>query len=347
MHLTDDTLPDLARGCAILGAGGGGELDLALAMARYAVGEHGPVEVVALDDLADGALIMPCGLVGSPTIATERIPSGDEGLVLRAAVQARRDGGPVAALMPYEIGGSNGLVPIVWAARLGLPLVDADAMGRAFPSLAQLALSLGGVRIGRWAVTDGRGNVVVVDAADDPWAERLVRGAAITLGGVCAAALAGLTGAQARAAAIGGSLSRAMASGAAADGGGTLLLEGRVVEVARRVDGTRAHGSATLHGTGPHAGRRVRLELQSEYLLALEDGAVLAAVPDIISLLSVQAGVPVPAHRLRRGQRVRMVALESPAVWRTRDGLASAGPRAFGLAVDHAPIAHVAVDVPL
>jgi DUF917 family protein len=346
MRLDDDTLSDLARGCAILGAGGGGEIDLALAMARYAVEQHGPVPVVGLGDLADGALLMPCGLVGSPTIAAERIPSGDEGLVLRAAIQAQI-GARVEALMPYEIGGSNGVMPVVWAARLGLPLVDADAMGRAFPSLAQLALGLSDVHVGSWALTDGRGNVVSVTAANDVWAERLVRGATTTLGGVCAAAPSGLRGAQVRAAAIGGSLSRALACGAAADGTGSLLLEGRVIEVSRHLDGTRVHGSATLHGIGPHAGRRVRLELQSEYLLALEEGDVLAAVPDIIALLAVQSGAPIPAQRLYRGQRVRVVALEAPAVWRSARGLATAGPRAYGLEVDHAPIVREIVDVPL
>ncbi|HMJ35860.1 MAG TPA: DUF917 domain-containing protein [Baekduia sp.] len=338
MRLDDDTLPDLARGCAILGAGGGGEIDLALAMARHAVDQHGPVDVIGLDDVPDDALLMPCGLVGSPTIAAERIPSGDEGLVLRAAVEARA-GAPVAALMPYEIGGSNGLMPVVWAGRLGLPLVDADGMGRAFPSLAQLALELSDVHVGSWALTDGRGNVVAVDAADAVWAERLVRGASTTLGGVCAAAPAGLTGAQARAGAIAGSVSRALACGAAPDGTGRLLMEARVTEVARRVDGMRVHGSATLHGTGPDAGRRARLELQSEYLLALEDGDVLAAVPDIIALLGAQSGAPVPAQRLHRGQRVRLIALEAPEIWRSARGLAAAGPRAYGLDVDHAPIA--------
>jgi DUF917 family protein len=343
MRVDDDTLPGLARGCAILGAGGGGELELALAMARYAVSEHGPVPIIGLDDLDDGALVMPCGLVGSPTIAIERVPSGDEGFVLRAALQAR-ERAPVAALMPYEIGGSNGLVPVVWAARLGVPLVDADAMGRAFPSLAQLALGLRGVHLSSWALTDGRDNVVVVDAAGDGWAERLARGAARDLGGVCAAALSGLSGAKARAGAIRGSLSRAAACGGAADGTGEVLIEGRVTEVVRQVDATPAQGSATLHGTGRHAGRRVRLELQSEYLLALEDGYVLAAVPDIIALLSVRSGTPIPAQRLHGGQHVRLVALEAPPVWRSAAGLATGGPQAFGLDVAHRPIFRDAVD---
>jgi DUF917 family protein len=342
MRVDADTLPDLARGCAILGAGGDGETELAVAIAGYAIAEHGPVEVIGVDDLDDGALVVPCGLVGSPAIASERVPGGDEGRVLCAVVAARQDA-PVAALMPYEIGGTNGVIPAAWAARLRLPLVDADAMGRAFPSLAQLAPGLHGSR--SWALTDGRGNVVVVDTADAGWAERLVRGAALDLGGVCAAALSGVRGADVRSAAIGGSLSRAVACGAAPDGTGELLIEGRVVEVVRHVHGLPAEGSATIDGIGRDAGRRVRLELQSEYLLALEDGAVLAAVPDILAVLAVRSGAPVPAQRLDRGQRVRVVALEAPAVWRTEEGLAAAGPRAFGLDVEHRRIAGTALDV--
>ncbi len=34
-----------------------------------------------------------------------------------------------------EIGGMNSIEPMVTAARVGLPLLDADGMGRAFPEL--------------------------------------------------------------------------------------------------------------------------------------------------------------------------------------------------------------------
>jgi DUF917 family protein len=337
MILDDDSLPDLARGCAILGAGGGA-VDLALQMARHAVGRHGSVEVLGIGQIDEGDLILPCGLVGAPSIAEERIPSGDEAASLRAAVEARW-GAPAAALMPFEIGGSNGLMPVVWAARLGLPLVDADTMGRSFPSLTQLALELAGVRQCTWLLTDGRENVVVVDAADCRWADRLVRGAAASLGGLCAAALGGLRGAEARPGVIEGSISRALVCGAARDGTGVRLLDGRVANLVRRLDGTRVHGSATIHGSGGDDGRWVRVELQDEYLLVLEEGGVRAAVPDVIALLAVPSGTPIPTERLRLGQCVRIVALPAPEAWRSAAGLALAGPGAFGLAVAHAPIA--------
>ncbi len=42
---------------------------------------------------------------------------------------------PAAAVMSFEIGGFNALEPLVVGAQAGLPVVDADQMGRAFPQL--------------------------------------------------------------------------------------------------------------------------------------------------------------------------------------------------------------------
>jgi hypothetical protein len=319
----------VARGCALLGAGGGGDPAVSLAMALHAVREHGAVPVAALEDLADDALVMPCGRVGSPAVAEERLWSGDEGRALRELVERRR-GRPVAALMPFEIGGANGLLPVTWAARLGLPLVDADGMGRTFPALRQQAMHLAGIPAAPIALADGRGNAQLVEAADDGWAERLARGAAATMGGVCAAAMYTMTAAQARGAAVAGSITRALELGERRPGGLAVLIEGRVVDVEHHRDG----GSATV-GDGA---RRLRLELRGAYVLALEDGSVRAAVPDVIHVLSGDGGEPVPADALRPGLPVAVVALPAPAVWHSPAGLSLGGPAAFGYDVEHAPI---------
>jgi DUF917 family protein len=249
--------------------------------------------------------------------------------VLRDVVERRR-GAAVAALMPFEIGGANGLLPVTWAARLGLPLADADGMGRTFPGLHQQAMHVAGIPASPVAVTDGRGNAVLVEAADDTVAGRLARAVAGGMGGVGAAALYTMTAAQARGAVVSGSLSRAYALGQEPRDAPAVLIEGRVIDLERGSDG----GSATVRG----GARRVRLELRGEYLLALEDGAVAAAVPDVICVLSAETGEPIAAHALRHGWEVTVIALPAPAAWRFGRGLALVGPSAFGYHVDHAPI---------
>ena len=123
-QLDASNLPDLARGCRLLGAGGGGDTELGLQMALQAVEEHGPVELVALGDLPADARVMPCGLAGSPAVSEERIWSGDEGGELRAIVERCRtlvgtDPGQVAkwlhivsAPYPYPWNNEARFVPV-------------------------------------------------------------------------------------------------------------------------------------------------------------------------------------------------------------------------------------------
>jgi DUF917 family protein len=350
-RLDASNLPVVARGCALLGAGGGGDTELGLLMALRAVEEYGPVPLVRLAELRGEGLVMPCGSIGSPAVATERLWSGDEGSVLREAVEVIR-GERVCALMCFEVGGVNGLLPVTWAARLGLPLVDADGMGRALSGLQRQSMHLAGIAAGPVVLTDGRGNTLVLRPADDDWAERLARGAAGTLGGVCAGALYCMTVEEARTAAIAGSISRAFQLGDAlgAPGqaehpsaigealGGVVLILGQVVDVERRADDGLVHGSATVAGIAECEGRQLRLELQNEFLLAIEDGVLRAAVPDVISVLAVDTGDSVATDHLAYGERVAVLALPAPDVWRSEAGLSVSGPRAFGYDVDYTEI---------
>src|SRR4051794_17770273 len=131
-RLDASNLPALARGCGDLGAGGGGDTGLWLAMAQRAVAEHGPVRLIAPGEPDPDALVMPCGMVGAPTIAKERVWSGDEGETLRDAVSLVH-GRPVQALMCFQIGGADGPPPGTWAARPGGPPGGAPGLGRAVP----------------------------------------------------------------------------------------------------------------------------------------------------------------------------------------------------------------------
>jgi hypothetical protein len=262
-------------------------------------------------------------------------------------------GAPVAALMCFQIGGANGLLPLTWAARCGLPLLDADGMGRAFSELHQHAMHAAGVSVSPVALTDGRDNTLVLRAADDVWAGRLARDAATGFGGVCAAAICGMRAGPARRAVIPGTVSLALRLGATMHGKGiggvidalrdelaaTLLIEGRVVDLERRSGGATLTGSATVRGAGASASmRQLRLEMQNEYLLALEDGALRAAVPDLICVLATESGAAIPTDELRYGQSVAVVAAPAAAAWQRADGLALVGPRAFGYDIDYAAI---------
>jgi DUF917 family protein len=341
---------DLARGCALLGAGGGGDTSVGRLMMLQAIGDFGPVTLVGVDELDPDALVMPCGMVGAPTVATEKFESGDEGARLRQEVERLR-GEPVACLMPAEIGGSNGLLPFVWAARLSLPVLDADGMGRAFPEIPQVAMHLAGISPSPAVMTDERGNVAVFRACSGAWLERLERATAVEFGGSAASTEYCMTAGEARRAAIHGSVTRALGIGKLRLGGegnlvdelviragGFILLFGKVADVERRTSGGFVRGSVVVEGTGSDAGRLLRLELQNENLVAFEGGELRACVPDLISVVDVETGDAISTERLRYGQRVAVLGLPCDPLWRTEGGLGLVGPRAFGYDLDYQPI---------
>src|SRR6478735_1347533 len=330
--LDQDTLHAMARGCAVLGAGGGGDTYYALLQALQAAEDFGP----------------------APLVGLEKIEAGDEGERLRDLMQ-RHTGRTVAALMSSEIGGGNGLLPVTWAARMGLPGVDADGMGRAFPLVSQVTMELAGISPCPAVMTDERGNVVVFRAISGDWVERLERAAAAEFGGMGSAADFPLTAAQAREATVRGSVSQAIRIGEAvanradspvaaviAATGAFRLVAGKVLDVDREVTDGFMRGSVVIEGLAEDAGRLIRLELQNEHLVALERGRLLASVPDLITVLDSETADAVSAERISYGQRVVVIAFGCDPIWRTERGIAAAGPRAFGYDFDFVPVEELA-----
>ncbi|GAB2830306.1 DUF917 domain-containing protein [Actinocorallia aurea] len=348
-NVTLDDLPALARGCAVLGTGGGGQADTGLLAAARALEEYGPVPLVDLADIPDDGLILPLSAIGAPTVAHEMLMSGEEPVLLRDEVE-RLLGRPVTAVMASEIGGSNGVGPVGWAARLGVPLIDADGMGRAFPEVQMVSMYVAGLPADLVVLADVQGNVVTVRPVDGLWSEKIARAVCVACGASALMADYVLTGAQARGAVIEGTVSQAIAIGRAVEGAADpvtalrdvldarVLLTGKLIDVDRRTGGGFVRGSLVVEGTGDDRGRLLRVEIQNENLVALESGRVLASVPDLITVVDAQTGDAISTESLRYGQRVSVLAWACHPLWRTLRGLDTAGPRAFGYDLDYVPV---------
>jgi DUF917 family protein len=337
----------------VLGTGGGGHTYEAELQTIQALEDHGPVELVALAELPEDGVVMPLGHIGAPTVSLEKLDSGQEAHHVRERVEAEL-GRPVVAIMASEIGGANGVLPVAIAARLGLPLLDADAMGRAFPEVQMVSMHVAGLHPDLIVLCDVMGSVVSIRAHSGEWAERIARNVTVAFGGTSLMADFVMTAARARGAIIEGSVSRALGIGRAmreaedpvaalaAYVSASRLVDGKVVDVERRTTGGFVRGSVVIEGTGEDAGRVMRLEIQNENLAAFEDGEVRACVPDLITVVDATAGTAVATELLRYGQRVAVLAFPCDPLWRTPRGLEVAGPRAFGYRFDYVPLEEAA-----
>jgi len=346
-RIEEPALEAIAIGAGILGTGGGGNPYLGKLHARETLRRHGPVTAVTAAEVPDDALVISVGGMGAPTVSVERIRQGDEELTALRALE-RHLGRQATHLVPGEIGGSNALRPLAVAARAGLPVVDGDGMGRAFPELQMETFAIAGVRPTPAALADPRGHVALFDAvADAATLERYARAVTIAMGGSTGYAFPAMTGAELRRSVIPGTLALAHRIGdavlATRDGrgdpvaavlaatGGVRLFAGTVGDVARRLDGGFARGELRLTGSGPDAGRELRIAVQNEFLLAQDDqGTTVAATPDLICLIDADTAEPVTTEVVRYGLRVVVVGIPAPEQLRTPAALAVVGPAAFG-----------------
>ena len=361
-------LDDLVIGAELFASGGGGtdgSADALLDWARQSLAA-GPIPLLDSDPTEtdtttthpevteDAAEVLPPDaaallLVGTPAMLEELLPTGQE---VHAAVRAleRWLGGTFRAVAPLNVAGVNCLPSLIAAAQLDLPLLNIDGMGRVFPLVEQTTYALGGISPTPLAVAGGNGEVVVVDRPAASL-ESMLRPIVLGCGGwvLCACypsrvsdlLRAGIPGSIDRAIHAGQVLRRPAAS--AADGhalarrlGGRLLCRGRVVDLEHRpglqADTTypAAVSSILLEETeGAH--RVVRLEAHNEILLALADGGVIGAVPDIICLLGQHFRRVVDIEQVRPGLELDVVLLPAAERWHTAQGRALAGPEAFGL----------------
>jgi DUF917 family protein len=346
-------LPDLARGAAVLGTGGGGNPYIGRLLAEQAILERGPVRLLSADEIPDDAVVAQVAMMGAPTVMVEKLPAGTE---LERALEALGASlpGPITHVTCGEAGGINSTIPFVAAARTGLPLIDADGMGRAFPELQMLIPGMYGASATPMALADEKGNTLVLRTIDNRWTERLARSATVEMGCTALIACYVMTGRQVRETMVLGTLTLCQELGrlireareahrdpvAAVERrlGGRRIFQGRVADIRRRTVAGFARGEAMLEGLDAWAGSRLHIRFQNEHLVAIRDGRVLASVPDLIIVLDRETAEPVTTEEIRYGFRVTVLAAPCDPRWRTPAGLALAGPRYFGYDFDYLPL---------
>ena len=353
-HVDPDALESIAIGAGILGTGGGGNPYLGKLAARRLLRLGLEIEVVALDEVPDDWRIVTVGGMGAPTITIEKIPRGTETYDAMRALESHV-GRRIDAVIPAEIGGGNSVEPMIVAARAGIPVIDADGMGRAFPTMPMITYFIYGLSCFPCAVCDEKGNrIVYTEGVDAHWLERLARAAAVQMGGHAGAAVAYMTGADAKRTAIGGTLSWARRLGDAIRSAraartdpieaileqtdGYLLFTGKLVDVERRTTEGWVRGTVRIEGSDADAGSSMEIAFQNENLVAWRDGEVAALVPDLICIANRDDGEPITTEMLRYGYRVAVLGIPCSPLLRTPEALDVVGPAAFGYDLAFEPI---------
>lgn len=360
-QMTRQDLLDLAVGAAFLGTGGGGDPYIGRLMVQAAMDEGKTVNILDPAEVPDDALVIPTAMMGAPTVLVEKIPSGEEAVASLRRLEEHL-GRKAFATMPIECGGINSTIPLVVGALTGLPVVDADGMGRAFPELQMETFSVLGVPGSPMVVTNEYGDSALIRARDDKFMEWLSRGVTIRMGGAAYIAEYNMSGADVKRTAVPNTISLGIRIGRClreAKRGhknpieellkmlpstlysyGRVIWRGKVVDVRRETKMGWALGFAKIEGIEEWRGT-MEIQIQNENLIARVDGKVKAIVPDLICIMEAETAEPITTEYLRYGQRVVVVSVAVPPIMRTPEALDVFGPKGFGIDAPYVPIEQI------
>ncbi|UTR11945.1 DUF917 domain-containing protein [Evansella sp. LMS18] len=346
-------IEDISVGAALLGTGGGGDPYIGKLMALQAIEEFGPIKLISVDEVQDDALVVPSGMMGAPTVMVEKTPNGEEAIGAFKSLE-KYLGKEIFATMPIEAGGINSLLPLALAARLGLPVVDVDGMGRAFPELQMVTFYLDGISATPMVIADEKGNTSLLNTIDNHWAERIARNATIQKGGSVMMAIYPMTGKNLKDSGIRDILQLEEEIGRSIRvaknnnhdpiekvlelTGGYELFNGKVMDIDRKTETGFARGAARIEGLAEYQNETMELKFQNEHLLAVKDGKVACVTPDLIAVLDAETGLPITTEGLRYGARCVVIGIPCHPKWRTAKGIETCGPGYFGYDVEYTPL---------
>ncbi|RDW92739.1 uncharacterized protein DSM5745_00061 [Aspergillus mulundensis] len=360
----------IAQGCKVLGCGGGGDpYQEFLKVSALVQKNPGTVKVVSPDYLPDDDLVGWTGNMGSPEVNMERLENDE---CLKAHEELMRATGipGVSGFMALEIGGGNGVLNLGVAARFGVPCVDADYMGRAYPTTWQVTANVYGSERGEalvpMTIASGDGSFITMTASrTDRLVDKILRASCVEMG--CRAGSAGppKTAKIVRDQAITNTVSLAWWIGRAIalektisdraqriidEVGGpesaAILGEGKITNVERILKTGHTYGVLEVDGKlpdGTKATLKVPFKNENafvEAVLTSGESKILASVPDLIAVLDAETGAGLGTPEYKYGLKVMIIAIAASPRWTdTPRGMALGGPGSMGFeGIEYVPI---------
>ncbi|KAF2018408.1 DUF917-domain-containing protein [Aaosphaeria arxii CBS 175.79] len=366
-YVSEVDLELISTGCGILGTGGGGPTHHEYLKSLHALrtSEKGRMRIISPQALNDTDKVFFGSWYGSPSVINERIAGGNEISLGIEAMKKITGDDSIGGIFIDEIGGGNGMSAFPTGVHFDAPVIDGDAMGRAYPTMYHAIFSVYGYPLVPCVLSDARGNISVTVNTDSPIRlEKMLRSNAIELGLACAVCANPLPGSVIKSYGIPNTLSLAWYLGRATHlarrvkrsyidaifdvCAGKLLFTGKIVDVRRYIGGGYTMGTVIIGPDNDEDSQStpdqqvgnsfMTIPFQNEYLYAAlsdetgseESQKIVCTVPDLISILG-QDGEGIGSQDLRYGLRVNVIALPAHPLWKTERGLKVGGPEGFGL----------------
>jgi len=344
------------RGLAIMGTGGGGSAAFGRAIIRNDMALGRNYSLIHLEQVPEDALVVSGGIMGSVKVLDhfspeEIVAQWEKRFELIVALRAMEDhlGQRVDYLVPFELGGLNTPVILSLGARLGIPVIDGDGVGRAAPETQMTSFQGHGVSLVPMPLADWKGNVIIVKEASCSFVPDEIGRFVITqAGGLGANTHYPMAGRVAREVVIPETISFAFDLGQqvvslsdpeavckiVADRiGGRIAFHGTVDSIREEEAMGFLVQTGSFMGRDTFSGDSLEIVMKNEFMMAAKNGRVGCVFPDLILMVD-EDGKGIMSSELETGQLVwTILAPCHPrlrAAVNTSEGKNALGPARFG-----------------
>ncbi len=330
-ELKREDIDPLLEGLAIFGTGGGGSPAWGKAILENDFDCGRTPRLVDLQTIADAGTVVSGGIMGSVKVleqmGTEKIMRHWEEkfeLLEVTRVMEQLLGKPIEYVVPFEVGGLNTPVILSLGARMGVPVIDGDALGRSAPETQMTSFIGHDVSLTPMPLVDMQGNVVVVQSATDPtFPDQVGRFVISRGGGLGANNHYPMSGKTAKRVIIPNTISASLHLGktvaqarqagtdpvaaVAREVGGQLLFQGEITTMQEAEALGFYFTTVGLQGQGRFAQHKAELTIKNETMYLAIDGAPRAYFPDLVLMLDPETGRGLMSVELSIGRAVSLV----------------------------------------
>jgi DUF917 family protein len=349
-----------------MGIGGGGYPDLGLKSLFDALDEGLAIGWIDVDDLADETWTASVYETGTIAPLAPKTQAEIERMDLKPVLEGKEmvtvlqeladyNGVTLGAVVSVELGPDSTTFPLVAAARVGLPFLDGDYAGRAVPEEMQGTPFLFEKDIYPFVCVDKWGTVSILkNAANFHTVERVQKMLSVAAFGSGHLASTLLTGKETKDIVIRDTLTYCLNLGSAVREAnekgrdpvqaivdftkGWLLFTGEIERKDWEDRDGYMWGTTYIKGMNKSKGHTFRCWFKNENQIGWLGNKPIITCPDLPAIVDLETGEGKINTYLEEGERVAVIGMKGPEIFRSERGLSGAGPKYFGFDIDYIPI---------
>lgn len=356
-------LVPLLEGVSILGTGGGGSPSWGKKIFEKDYELNREYKIISPDKIENDATVVSGGIMGSVKTLEEMDFSQllnkweDDFILENALIEMEKElNDKIDYIVPFEMGALNTIAILSLGARLNIPVIDGDAIGRAAPETQMTSFVGHGIDLTPMPLVDRQGNVVVVREANNIfYPDQVGRYVVTNGGGLGANNHYPMSGKDLKESVISGTISRAIEIGEVVISArennknpidkliekveGQRFFKGEIIDITEAEERGFYVTKVFLEGLDQYKGDKGELVIKNETMALWIDGELQIMFPDLLLMLDPKDARGIMSVELEAGLELELVGLSCDeklrAALKQPKGEKAFSPKRYGLDLNY------------